>query len=55
MVDERHTTPERIWLLLGEGENGGHLWCDDPDPTGAGEIEAVEYVRVDVARKVADG
>ena len=47
-------TPKRIWLLLGEGEEGWHLWSDDPDPSGTGETEAVEYIRVDVAAKKAN-
>ena len=41
------TTPERIWLLLREGDQGEHVWCDQPDPTGHGEIDAVEYIRAD--------
>jgi hypothetical protein len=41
------TTPERIWLLLHESDDGSYVWCDDPDPTGNGEAEAVEYVRRD--------
>jgi hypothetical protein len=41
--------PETIWLLLHEGEGGSHVWCDQPDPTGNGEHDAVEYVRLDVA------
>jgi hypothetical protein len=41
--------PERIFLLLHEGEGGSHVWCDQPDPTGNGEHDAVEYVRLDVA------
>jgi hypothetical protein len=42
-------TPERIWLLLHEGDEGSHVWCDDPDPSGNGETESVGYVRDDVA------
>jgi hypothetical protein len=41
--------PERIWLLLHEGDEGTHVWCDQPDPSGNGEHDAVEYVRVDLA------
>lgn len=40
-------TPARIWLLLGEGDEGSHIWSDDPNPTGSGEHDAVEYVRAD--------
>lgn len=43
MADEQ--TPERIWLLLHEGDEGEHVWCDDPDPDGRGDVEAVEYLR----------
>jgi hypothetical protein len=42
-------TPERIWLLLRAGDEGSHLWCDDPDPSGHGETESVRYTRDDVA------
>ena len=45
-------TPERIWLLLGEGDGGSHVWCDQPDPDGRGQIEAVEYIRADRVRSV---
>jgi hypothetical protein len=41
--------PERIWLLLHEGDEGSHVWCDQPDPSGSGEHDAVEYMRLDVA------
>ena len=41
-------TPKYIWLLLGIGEGGSHVWCDDPDPDGHTEPEdAIKYVRVD--------
>jgi hypothetical protein len=40
--------PERIWLLLHEGDEGSHVWCDQPDPSGSGEHDAVEYVRADL-------
>jgi hypothetical protein len=43
--------PERIWLLLFEGEGGSHVWCDQPDPSGTGETDAVEYVRADLVRQ----
>lgn len=42
--------PERIWLLLHEGEGGSHVWCDQPDPSGHGEHDAVEYVRTDLVK-----
>jgi hypothetical protein len=42
--------PETIWLLLHEGEGGSHVWCDQPDPSGNGEHDAVEYVRSDLVR-----
>jgi hypothetical protein len=45
-VMPENNAPARIWLLLHEGEHGAHVWCDQPDPTGTGECEAVEYVRV---------
>jgi len=41
-----NNAPARIWLLLHKGVHGAHVWCDNPDPTGTGECEAVEYVRV---------
>ena len=44
---------ERIWLLLHEGDEGSHVWCDQPDPSGSGEHDAVEYVRADVAERLA--
>lgn len=43
------STAARIWLLLGEGGEGSHVWSSDPDPSGSGEHDAVEYVRADVA------
>ena len=55
MSDESKTTPptpERIWLLLHEGDGGSHVWCDQPDPVGKGQIEAVEYIRADRVRSV---
>lgn len=39
--------PKTIWLLLGEGDQGETIWCDDPDPVGRGEIESVKYIRAD--------
>ena len=43
--------PERIWLLLHEGEGGSHVWCDQPDPSGNGvKHDAVEYVRADLVK-----
>ncbi len=42
--------PRRIWLLLGEGEGGDHVWCDTPEPDTAPDREAVEYVRADVVK-----
>ncbi len=41
------STPERIWLLLGEGDEGSHAWCNTPNPTGSDEFTSVEYVRAD--------
>ena len=50
MTDE---TLERIWLLLGEGEAGTHVWCDDPNPSGNSfNHEAVGYVRTDVVERL---
>ena len=47
--------PKTIYLLLHEGDDGGHLWCENPDPTGRTEIKSVEYVRADlVAAKDAE-
>jgi hypothetical protein len=46
-----HKTPKTIWLLLGEGDEGSHVWCDDPDPSGNGETESVEYIRADAAKR----
>ena len=43
--------PERIWLLLHEGDEGSHVWCDQPDPSGSGEHEAVAYVRADLVTR----
>jgi hypothetical protein len=45
--------PERIWLLLHEGDEGSHTWCDQPDPSGTGEHDAVEYIRADHAAWLA--
>jgi len=40
-------TPERIWLIdMGDCIS----WCDDPDPAGTGEDDAVEYVRAQLIR-----
>jgi hypothetical protein len=47
LVDPR-LAPGRIWLLLHEGDQGAHVWCDQPNPTGTGEHDAVEYVRADL-------
>lgn len=55
MTKPSEKTPERIWLLLGEGDEGSHLWCDDPDPSGNGETQSVEYVRADVAKAIPSG
>ena len=44
-IDDRNVPPKRIWLLLGEGDEGSHIWSDDPDPSGSGDHIAVEYVR----------
>lgn len=37
--------PKRIWLT-DEG-SGDICWANEPDPSGDGEAEAVEYVRAD--------
>ena len=50
----RSQPPKEIWLLLNEGDQGEHLWCDDPDPTGNGNSVAVKYVRVDVTPHVSE-
>lgn len=44
---QRDLPPKRIWLLLGEGEQGSHIWSDDPKPSGSGNHIAVEYLRAD--------
>ena len=44
-------TPERIWLI----DMGDCIaWCDDPDPSGTGEDDAVEYVRAALIRSQAE-
>lgn len=44
-------TPERIWLI----DMGDCIaWCDDPDPSGTGEDDAVEYVRATLIRSQAE-
>ena len=53
-MPDDNTTPARIWLLLGEGDGRTHTWCDNPDPTGRGEIESVEYIRADLYNALAD-
>ena len=45
-------TPERIWLLLYEGDGGSHVWCDQPNPIPDVEHDAVEYIRADRVRSV---
>jgi hypothetical protein len=45
--------PERIFLLLFEGEGGSHIWCDQSDPSGSGDHDAVEYVRADRRDRLA--
>lgn len=41
-------TPERIWLI----DMGDCIaWCDDPDPAGTGDDDAVEYVRATLIRQ----
>lgn len=44
-------TPERIWLI----DMGDCIaWCDDPDPSGTGEDDAVEYVQSALLRSQAE-
>ena len=47
---QKTPAPDRIWLLLHEGDRGEHVWCDQPDPTGTGCHDAVEYIRADLVK-----
>lgn len=41
--------PEEIYLLLGEGEDGGAIWCDHvPDD----DMDTVKYLRADRVTEV---
>lgn len=40
--------PEEIYLMPGEDEHD-LVWCSDPDPTGNGNHDSVEYIRADKA------
>jgi hypothetical protein len=45
-MTDKETMPEKIWLLLHEGDEGSTVWCDHiPND----EMETIHYFRHDTA------
>ena len=48
MMTKADMTPKLIWLLLRLGDQGEHVWCDNPHPNAGDAPESVAYIRADV-------